>query len=469
MKVTQEKLPSSQIGLEIEIPAELSKKTYEKVIQDLSRTANIPGFRKGKVPRKILLQRMGILRIKATAVEDLIQDSLNAALKQEEIKAIGQFELRSSFDELVTKFQPGEPLTFAAAVDVTPEVKLGDYSNLSLKAEEVEYDPTQVDKFLEERRVEKANLIPVEGRPAQKGDVAIVDYVGRFAEGEGAEIPGAQGNDFEVELAEEKFIEDFINGIVGMNPGETKEVTVQFPENYGRQDLAGKTALFNITLQEIKEKELPELNDDFAQEVSEFETLAELRSSLEAKFQGKAEQETTANKEQAVVQELLQHVEIDLPETMIEREVEQLLTQTAMQLEQYGMDVKTMFTPETMPHLKERSRPEAITRIKQSLALEEIAQRESLQVEPEALETKIKELAGQLSGRNIDPVRLREFVTADLLKDKAIKWLTGRATIELVPKGSLKPAESEDLDAEETSTDVEAEAATVASAEVASK
>ncbi len=461
MKVTQEKLPKSQLGLEIEIPAETTKKVYEKVVQNLARSANIPGFRKGKVPRQILLQRMGVQRIKEAALEDLVQDSLKQAIAQESIEALGNYQLVSTYEELIGQFQPGEPLTFSASVDVPPEIQLGEYSGLSVKAEETQADPEAVDKFLEERRVEQATLIPVESRPAQMGDVAVVDYSGKFpGEGEEAtEISGAQATDFQIELGEGKFLKDIIEGIVGMNPGETKEVPVQFPDDYPREDLAGKSAVFTITLKELKEKELPQLDDDFAQEVSEQETLAELREFLETQFREKAEQETAASKEKALLEALLEKVEIDLPETMIEREVEAILTQTAMQMESYGMDIRKLFNAETMPQLRERSRPDAVERLRKSLALEEIAKRESITLEQEEIEAKLKELMEQLAGQDVDPQRARQFIESDLLKEKAIKWLEEHGTIELVPKGSLTPEEdTEDVtDAAAQTIDVPAE------------
>jgi len=458
MKVTQEKLPSSQIGLEIEITAETTKKAYEKVVQNLSRSANIPGFRKGKVPRQILLQRIGTQRIKEAAIEDLVQDSLKQAIEQEKIETLGNYKLLSSFEELLTKFQPGEPLTFSASVDAPPVVNLGDYSGLSVKAEETQPDPEAVDNFLEQRRLQQATLIPVESRPAQMGDVAVVDYSGQFAdtvEGEEAKpIPNGQASDFQIELGEGRFIKEIIEGIVGMSPEETKEVPVEFPEDYAREDLAGKTAIFTVTLKELKEKELPELDDDFAQEISDMETLEELRESLTKQFSEKAEQETTASKEQALLEALLEKVEIDLPETMIEREVEQILTQTAIQLGNSGIDVRQLFNAETVPQLRERSRPDAIARLKQSLALEEIVKRESLTVEPEAIENKIQELMEQFAGQDVDPQRVRDFVESDLLKEKALKWLEEHATVELVPKGSLEQeaTESEAIQAEAITT-----------------
>ena len=457
MKITQEKLPDSQIGLEIEIPAETTKKVYEKVVQNLARSANIPGFRKGKVPRQILLQRMGVERIKEAAIEDLVQDSLKQAIEQEKIEALGNYKLISKFEELSSKFKPGEPLSFSASVDTPPVVNLTDYSGLSVKAEETKPDPEAVDKFLEERRVEQATLIPVESRPAQMGDVAVVDYTGRFtAEGEeeGDLIPGGQATDFQIELEEGKFLADFVQGIVGMNPEETKEVLVKFPEDYPREELADESVVFSITLKELKEKELPELDDDFAQEISEMETLEELRASLSEQFQQKADRETAQSKEQALVTALVEKVEVDLPKTMIDREIETIVRQSLMQLERMGMNLANTLTAEMVQQMQERSRPDAIVRLKQSLALEEVAKRESLTVEPEAIEARIQEWMEQLAGQNIDAERLREVVKSDLLKEKAVNWLEENATIELVPKGSLTSEEAieETTEGEDTQT-----------------
>ncbi len=447
MKVTQEKLPASQIGLEIEIPPEISKQAYEHVIQNFARTANIPGFRKGKVPRQILLQRLGNVRLKAAALEEVIQDGIQQALKQETITAIGTPQLMSSFEDLVSQYEPGKPLTFSAAVDVQPEVNLAQHSGLKVQAEEVKYDPSQVEKVLEENRAERATLIPVEGRSAQMSDVAVVDFKGHFViEGEKSaqepeEIPGATATDFQVELQPGRFIEGFVGGIVGMNPGETKEVLVKFPEEYPQKDAAGRSANFTVTLKELKEKELPELNDDLAQEISEFETLAELRSSLEARFQAEAERKTKTNVQQALSNELLKHVEVDLPETLILQEVNALLTQTAVELSRQGLDVKKLFTPESIPQFQERSRPDAIERLKRSLALREVAKRESLQLEPGEIAARVKELKVQYEGKEIDQERLQEVVEEELLSEKIMNWLEEHATVELVPEGSLNPAE----------------------------
>ncbi|MEG3938890.1 MULTISPECIES: trigger factor [unclassified Microcoleus] len=470
MKVTQEKLPASQIGLEIEIPSEKSKQAYEQVIKQFAREVNIPGFRKGKVPRNILLQRLGQTRLKATALENLINDSLQKALEQEKIQAIGSFELRTEFEELLEKFDPEQPLTFSAKVDVQPEVKMNQYTGLQLQAEEVKYDEAQVDEVLAKYRSDKATLIPVEGRPAQLGDVALVDFAGRFAEApEGetpAEIPGGGAEDFQVELSEDQFVPGFIQGMIGMNPGETREVSVQFPEEYSSEELAGKPAVFTITLKELKEKELPELDDDFAQEVSEFETLAELRASLETRFKADQENKLSANKEKAISAALVQLIEVEIPETMVDREIDYLLNQQALQLKNYGIDINQLFTEENMGPMRERSRPEAIEKLKQSLALAEVAKLESLYVEDSEVAAEVAKVRKQFPKGNFDPEKLREFVGEDLLKQKTLKWLEEKGTIELVPEGSLNPALDEESEAEDAEVSGEEAATSVVDVEV---
>ena len=460
MKVTQEKLPKSQIGLEIEIPPEMSKKAYEQVFQDLARSANIPGFRKGKAPRHVLIQRFGSLRLKATALEELIRDGVREAVKQESIQAIGNYQLRSNFDELVKQFEPGQALTISAAVDVPPQVHLKQYIDLQLKAEEVKYDPNQIEQFLEDRRKEQATVVPVSGRAAQQGDVAVLDFKGRLVsevEGEpGEEIPGGEAEDFQVELTEGKFIAGFVDGIIGMNVGETKQISVDFPADYPQTQLAGKAATFDITLKDLKEKELPELNDDFAQEVSEYQTLAELRSTLETRFQEQAADKTKANRQQALLDELLNQVEVELPQTLVEQEVDELLTQTAVRLSNQGIDIKKLFTQELIPQLRERSIPEAIDRLKRSLGLREIAKRESILVEPAALEERFKEVMEQYKdNKDIDPARLRDVIENELLTEKILTWLEEHSTIELVPEGSLSASveeEKSEAAAEETTS-----------------
>ncbi|HAC64223.1 MAG TPA: trigger factor [Cyanothece sp. UBA12306] len=451
MKVTQEKLPDSQIGLEIEISAEALKKAYESKINTLKRTANIPGFRKGKVPRQILLQRLGTRYIKAATLEELIDQTLKAAIKQESLESLGNFELRSKFDQLIEEFNPGEALTFSAAIDVPPTIELGDYKSLTVTAEETVYSPEKVENWLKENQEKLATLVPIEQRSAQMGDVAIVDYQARFIQAEGEEaqegedlsIPGVQGQDFRVDLSEGRFIEGMVEGMVGMSPEETKEVTVTFPEDYPREDLAGKPAIFTITLKELKAKELPDLDDDFADEVSEFETIAELRESLTKRFTEDCETATKKSIQDGITAKLMEVCRVDLPNTLIEDEVTQVLTQTAMQMERMGMDIRQLFTQDNLPKLRENARPEAIERIKQGLILKEIAKVEAITVETPVLEARINEIKEQISDQEVDLDRLKEMVTDELLVEETLNWLQEQTQVELVPEGNLNKDDQE--------------------------
>jgi len=463
MKVIQEKLPASQIGLQIEIPSEVSKKAYERVVKEFTRSVNVPGFRKGKVPRQILIQQIGSSRLKAAAVEELVENSIKEAVKQENIEALGNIQLRSSFEELVSQFDPAQPLTFSASVDVQPDVVLKQYSGLQVQAEEIKPDPQQVEVALQQYREQMATLVPVEGRAAQMTDVTVVDFKGVLRsddpEQEPEPIPGGEAQGFQLELAEGQFIPGFIDGIIGMNSGDTKEVEATFPETYPQPDVAGRDAIFTITLKELKEKEFPELDDEFAQDASdgEFQTLAELQASLEAKFNREAEDKTKSNKEQAVLDELLNCVEVDIPQTLIEREVTFMINQTAMQLQNQGIDVRRLFTENMVDRLREQSRPDAIQRIKGTLAMGEVAKQESIQVQPDELSAKVAELLKELEDQKydqpIDPERMQAVVSEDLLKEKIVDWLIEHSTFELVPEGTL--TEEED-DFEELAEDFEA-------------
>jgi len=471
MKVTQEKLPASRLELEVEIPPEASKQAYERVLQKFMRTAEIPGFRKGKIPRPILLQRIGTQRINAAVLEEVIESSIQAAIKQEDIPAIGEFDLRSDFQTLINQFSPGQPISFRAVVDVLPEVKIKQYTGLSVQAEEVKYNPQRVEDTLENYRSQLATLVPVEGRPAQMGDTVVVDYDGHLTEESLAqlreqedfdeanlEIPGLQQSDFQLELKEGRFLKAFLDGIVGMNLGEQKDVIVPFPEDYVNTTLAGRSVVFSITLKELKEKELPDLDDDFAQDVSDFDTLAELRESLEKRFQEEAEQARKANGEDAILNGLLEQIETELPETLINQEIQTLFATQALRLSEQGIDINRLVTRETAPAIQREFRPQAIERLKLFTALEDIAKREQLQVDPEKLQAQITEVKKSLGNKPYDPDRLKGIVEKDLLREQAVAWLLEHNTIEWVPEGTLSQEDDEAAAIEDT------EAAAIAAA-----
>ncbi|MEB3308976.1 MAG: trigger factor [Snowella sp.] len=461
MKVTQEKLPDSQLGLEIEIPAETSQKVYNTNLQNVARNANIPGFRKGKVPRQVVVQKLG-LHVKAVTLEELIKSSLSDAIEQEAIESLGNYQLKTPFEELVEQFTPGNAFTFSAIIEVPPIIQLGDYSSLSVQAEEVPYNPEEVENWFKERQEKLATLIPVEDRAADWEDVAIIDYqayeVTETGE-KGEAIADIKDTDFKVNLKSGTLVEGMVEGIVGMQAEEAKEITVTFPKDYPMEQVAGKPVLFEITLKELKAKELPELDDDFAEEVSEFETLEELKTSLEKEYREEAEEATNNNIDTAIVNELVKISEVEIPESLVQEEITQVLRETLMRLEQMGIDPRAIFTQDNIPQLRDNARSEAVQRLKQNLILKQVAQSEAIAVADSEIQERSNEIRSRLSGEKIDLERLRAIVTEELTAEKTLEALQEKVKVELVPQGTLTPPE----EAEEAAANatVEAEAVEV--------
>jgi trigger factor len=450
MKVTQEQLEHSQVGLQVEVAADQVKDYYEKAIGGLVKNASIPGFRKGKAPRQIILQRFGSQQIKGMAIESILEKTLPLAVESAEVPAIGNYKILSNFEEMLAEFQSDKAFVYKASVDVLPQVTVGDYSTLSVTAEEDAMPADAVSQFLAERQREKSSLVPVSDRPAQLDDVAVADYSGKLADG--TEITGAQATDAELELSPDRFIADLVDGIIGMKIDETKEIPVTFPGDYGRTDLAGQAASFTVTLKDLKVKELPTLDDDFAKEISEQETMAELETTLLERFTKQAEDRTKSNVEMALADSLVEITAADLPETLIDQESTQILQMMANQFSQYGMDVNKLFTRESIPKMKENCRVDAIKNLKKNFAMLEIAKQEKIVVDEVDIDARCLTIRQQLQ-EEVDEERLRGYVIEDLTKEKVMEVLRGKATITLVPLGSLAKPE-----ADETEEAVEAEA-----------
>ena len=438
MKVTQEKRPNSQIGLSIEVDEASTKLVYDKMVQKLMRTARIPGFRPGKAPRPIVLQYLGKDYIKAEALKEVIQRNLEHAQSQVKVPAIGEYELTDRFDALYSQFEPGKSLTFQAAVDIEPEVTLREgYENLSIKYAEVPYDPARVDKTLEDYRKRKATSIPAADRPAQIGDIAVMDFSGKTIDDD-AEIPGGSAMDFQIELQESQFIPGFVLGIVGMNLEETKEISVRFPDQYAQEDLQGREGLFTVTLKELKEQQLPALDDAFAKEISEFETLEALKAELEKRYREEAEEATQGNRDIAIVDAILEGTTLELPATLVNREVEFLANQTFQDFQRRGIDPSVLFTEENLPQIRAQFQEEASKRLKRTLALAEVARREKLTVDQAALDVRVEELLA--ASPDLDRRAIVEFVQNELLTQKILDWLAEHSTIELITESSPIPS-----------------------------
>ena len=429
LRVSTSPRPGSRLAVELAVPGGRCRASYDAALDKLSRSIKLPGFRKGKVPRPVLLQQIGPLRIRATALEDLVDSCFQDAVRQEKIEAIGRPELQEGFEAVLERFEPGAELTFTLELDVEPTPSLRSTRGLVAEAESVSFDPARVDEQLEDARRRLATLVPVEDRAAAAGDVAEVSFQGTYADS-GEPIEGGSSDGMSVELEEGRMIPGFVEGILGMKPGESRIVSCSFPESYPNEEAAGRQAEFAITLIELKTRELPALDDAFAQQASDKQTLAELRSELETRLREDAERRHRANRQEALLEALVEQLEVELPETLIQDEIRALIEQTASQIAQQGMDVRKLFTPDLIRSLRDTSRPEAEQRLRRNLALRALASAESIAVTEEEIEAKLRDLRrGFSESANIDPQRLRAAVAEDLLRDKLLAWLESNSTI----------------------------------------
>ena len=429
LNVTTESRPGSRLAVTVTLPGERTKAGYEDAITKLSRSVNLPGFRKGKVPRTVVVQQIGSLRIKATALENMVDAAWRDAIKQESLEPISQPDLTDGFEGLLESFQPGSDVSFTLEADVAPTPKLKSTKGLKAEFETVAYDASRVDAMIEDSRKQLATVVPVEGRAAEKGDIAVLGFKGTYSD-DGSEIDGGSADSMDVDLEHGRMIPGFIEGVIGMKAGETKTVDCQFPDDYPKEDARSRKAAFEIELKDLKTRELPELDDAFAKQASEQETLADLRKDLEQRLKDDAERRQTSNRRDALVAALVEQLEVELPEALIQQESRNLLEQTAAQFAQQGMDVKSLFTPELVRNLMQNSRPEAEERLRRSFALTALAEAENIAVDDKAVDDKVEEVKKDLSAdAKIDPARLRQAVMDDLIQEQLMSWLEENSTL----------------------------------------
>ena len=429
LKVSTESRPSSRLAVTVTVPGERCRASYEEAITSLSRSINLPGFRKGKVPRSVLVQQLGGVRIKATALEKLIDGAWRDAIKQESLEPISQPDLSSGFDGLLESFNPGDELTFTLEADVAPTPKLKSTKGLKAEYEAVAYDASRVDSMIEDSRKQLATVVPVEGRAAEKGDIAVLGFKGTYSD-DGSEIDGGSADSMDVDLDNGRMIPGFIEGVIGMKVGESKSVDCQFPDDYPKEDARGRKAAFEIELKDLKTRELPELDDAFAKQASEQDTMADLRIDLEQRLKDDAERRQTSNRNDGLVKALVEQLEVELPEALIQQESRNLVEQTAAQFAQQGMDVKSLFTPDLIRNLMQNSRPEAEERLRRSFALTALAEAEDIKLDDSAIDTKLKEVKKDLSAEaKVDPERLRQAVMDDLMQEQLMSWLETNSTL----------------------------------------
>ena len=444
MKVTLEKLPASQIGFDIQVEGAKSQAIYDRIVKDLTRTMQVPGFRKGKAPTQLVLRQVGSQRLKANVLEELLEKTLNEALaenKEVKDKALGGFQLITDIETLVQTFTPGQEVTFKAAIDVEPEVALAKYQGFTVKAEEIKPDLTEVDRTLNDFQVRKATIVPIEDRGIELNDVVTVDLK-VLDRSTGEELPDAGEEDFQLDVDEKAFIPEVVKAIIGAAIDDVIEVESIFPEEYYPEEYVGKEIKYVVTVKSIKGRELPALDDEFAQSISDKETIAELREMLEKRAIDEAAAKTQANKETVVLDALTAELEVELPASLIEQELEFLVRQQANYLQE-RVDpsmVKQLFTKELIGEMRRLNLPEALKRIKRKLALDAIAKQENIAIDEAELKERVAETLIALKDQNIDPARLRNVMREEMLTEKSLAWLIEHSEIELVEQGSLQPA-----------------------------
>lgn len=443
MKVTLEKLPASQIGFDIQVEGAKSQAIYDRIVKDLTRTMQVPGFRKGKAPTQLVLRQVGSQRLKANVLEELLEKTLNEALaenKEVKDKALGGFQLITDIETLVQTFTPGQELSFKAAIDVEPDVKLAKYQGFTVKAEEIKPDLTEVDRTLNEFQVRKSTLVPVEDRAIQLNDVVTVDLK-VLDRATGEELPDAGEEDFQLDVDEKAFIPEVVQAIIGAAIDDVVEVESVFPEEYYPEEYVGKEIKYVVSIKSIKGRELPALDDEFAQSISDKQTIAELRELLEKRVVDDAEAKTQANKERAVLEALTAELEVDLPVTLLQQELDFLVRQQASYLQE-RIDpamAKQLFTKELVEEMRRLNQPEAVNRLRRKVALDEIVRQENITVDEAELKERVANTLAAIKDPNIDVSRLADLIQEEILSERALAWLIEHSEIELVEQGSLKP------------------------------
>ncbi len=427
MSLTVENLEKNMAKLTITVPAadfeQAMKESYNKQKSKIS----VPGFRKGKVPQVYLEKMYGPEMFYEDAANSCMENSYPGALDECELDVVSRPEID------ITQMEKGKDFIYTATVAVKPEVTLGEYKGVEIEKVDVEVTDEDVQAELLNVQKQNARNIPVEDRAAKLDDEVTIDFEG-FVDGEAFE--GGKGENYQLTLGSHSFIDTFEDQIVGKTVGEEFDVNVTFPEDYQAADLAGKPAVFKCKLNGIKETELPELDDEFASEVSEFDTLDEYKADLKATLQVKKEKAAKNTKEGLVIDKIIENAQMELPEPMIETQKEQMLDEFAQQISYQGLSIEQyfQFTGMTKEKFLETATPEAERRIKSRLVLEAIAKAEDIQVSEEELNEELKKMAEMYQ---MDLEQLTDLV-GDSEKDAIKQDIAVQKAVDLVAEAAVE-------------------------------
>ena len=427
MSVQVETLEKSMAKLTIEVSAEEFETALDKAYKKNKNKISLPGFRKGKAPRAMIEKMYGTGVFYEDAANDLIPGAYESAAKESELEIVAQ----PSID--VTQIEKGKPFIFTATVAVKPEVTLGDYKGIEVEKKTAEVTDEELQAEIDKVRESNSRMITVEDRAVQDGDITTIDFEG-FVDGEPFE--GGKGENYPLTIGSHSFIDNFEEQLIGKNIGEETEVNVTFPEQYQAEELQGKPAVFKVTIKEIKVKELPELDDDFAQDVSEFDTVDEYKEDLKKKLLENKEAALKREKEEDVVGKIIENATMELPDPMVDTQVRQMVQEFSQRIQSQGLSLQQymQFTGMTPESLTNELQPQALKRIQSRLVLEAVVAAENIETSDEDLEKELEKMAEMYQ---MEADKLKELVGEEEKKQIALDLAVQKA-VELVVDAAVE-------------------------------
>ena len=427
MSLQVERMEKNMAKLTIEVPAEELEKALQKAYQKNKNRINVPGFRKGKVPRQMIEKMYGPEIFYDDAANALIPDAYSAAVDECEFKLVS----RPSIE--VVKIEKGQPFVFTAEVAVKPEVTLGQYKGIEVEKIDTTATEEEITAEVDKERENNSRTITVEDRGVQDGDMTVIDFEGFV---DGVAFDGGKGTDYPLTIGSGAFIPGFEEQLVGPEIGKELEVNVTFPEESHAKDLAGKAAVFKCTVKEIKVKELPEADDDFAKDVSEFDTMEEYKADLKKKVEERKAADAKAKKEDAVIEKIIEGATMEIPEAMIETQAEYLVDDFAQRLQMQGMsmDQYMQYTGTTPEAMTNQMKPQAKKRIESRLVLEAVAAAENIEIDDEAIEAEMNRMA---EAYKMELDKIKELISEEEKKNMR-EDLSIQKAIELVTESAVE-------------------------------
>jgi len=433
MQISVEALNSIKKKITFEIPAEQVQVEVDKAYAEIRKHAAIKGFRKGKVPMG-LIEKQYADKMAEDVQKNLVNETYFQALTEQKLNPVSYPVIEAD------RLQPGQPFKYSATVEVFPDVEVKDYLGLELAKEELVQDEAVIAARLQEMQMSLAQLVPApEGHAAAFGDFVVFDFTGTL---DGVPFSGGAAEDFELELGSGRFIPGFEDQLVGMTAGTESTVKVSFPEGYGNAELAGKPAEFAVSIKGIKVKELPELDDDFAKEFGEFETLDELKQKLNELQQEQEQRRIDNELRERLIKSLIEKNDLEVPEVLVDRQVTMMLESSKQRLASQRLSLEMMGL--TDEGYKVQFRDVAREQVKGSLLLDAVAEQESLEVTDEDIAKQVTEIA---AGTKQDPekvaslyktnARAKENLIAQMREDKAVQFLLEKAQVTVVPKAEI--------------------------------